>query len=55
VLFALAITGTLNLNSLMMLVPAWFVISLLLDVLLASLAMVKLSHDCREAVVSAAR
>jgi len=55
VLVALTIIGALNLRSLMVLVPVWFVVSFLLDVLLASFAMLRLSHDCREAVVNARR
>jgi ABC-type transport system involved in multi-copper enzyme maturation permease subunit len=55
VLIALAIIGSLNLRTLMVLVPVWFIISFLLDVFLASFAMLRLSHDCREAAVSARR
>jgi ABC-type transport system involved in multi-copper enzyme maturation permease subunit len=50
-LFAAAVAGLLTADTLAGFVLVWFVVSFGLDVLLGSRAMVRLSHDCREAVV----
>jgi hypothetical protein len=49
--FASAVAGLLNAGALIILVLCWFVVSFLLDLIYGVLAMVRLSHDCREAVV----
>jgi hypothetical protein len=51
---AAAATGVLNADSLIVFALVWFVVSFLLDLIIGALAMVRLSHDCREAVVKGA-
>jgi len=46
-----AVTGTLDMEMLTGLVVVWFGVSFLLNLVLTVMAMVRLSHDCREAVV----
>jgi ABC-type transport system involved in multi-copper enzyme maturation permease subunit len=50
-LFAAAVTGMLDDELLTGLVLAWAALSILADLLLAGIAMVRLSHDCREAAI----
>ena len=48
---AAALTGALDDNLFTRITAVWFCVSLLLDAAFGALAMVRLSHDCREAVV----
>lgn len=49
--FGSALVGTLNTDSLTLMVVLWATASFILDVVVGSLSMVRLSHDCREATV----
>jgi len=49
---AASVTGMLTPGSLIVFALSWFIVSFLLDLILGALAMVRLSHDCREAVVN---